>query len=53
MFKELGLAITLETHLTVANYLDVTLDLHKDKFFPYRKPNDFPLYIHKASFSHK
>ena len=50
MFKdEFGLAITLDTDLTVVNYLDVTFDLHKDKFYPYRKPNDTPLYIHRDS----
>ena len=50
MFKdELGLAITLETDLTVVNFLDVTLDLHSDKYHPFRKPNDNPTYIHKHS----
>ena len=50
MFKtEFGLSITIETNLTVVNYLDVTLDLHNEKFYPYRKPNDHPLYIHKDS----
>ena len=50
MFKsDFGLSITIETNLTVVNYLDVTLDLLNDKFRPYRKPNDFPLYIHNDS----
>ena len=50
MFKEeLGLKITLDTDLTVVNFLDITLDLHGEKFYPYRKPNDFPMYIHKQS----
>ena len=50
MFKEeLGLRITLDTDLTVVNFLDITLDLHGEKFYPYRKPNDFPMYIHKQS----
>ena len=50
MFKEeFGLSITLDTDLTVVNYLDVTFDLHNDKYYPYRKPNDQPLYIHKDS----
>ena len=50
MFKEeLGLKITLDTDLTVVNFLDVTFDLHKEKFYPFRKPNDRPLYIHKDS----
>ena len=50
LFKEeFGLKITLDTNLTIVNFLDITLDLHNDKFFPYRKPNDFPVYIHKES----
>ena len=50
MFKEeIGLDITLETNLVVVNFLDVTFDLHGEKHYPYRKPNDFPLYIHKQS----
>ena len=50
LFKEeFGLAITLETDLTVVNFLDVTLDLHGEKHHPYRKPNDNPLYIHSES----
>ena len=50
LFKEeLDLKITLETNLTVVNYLDVTLDLHNNKYYPYRKPNDRPRYIHKHS----
>ena len=49
-FKEdFNLSITLDTDLTVVNFLDVTFDLHNDKYHPYRKPNDQPLYIHKDS----
>ena len=50
MFKEeLGLTITLQTDLTTVNFLDITLDLHSEKYYPYRKPNDKPTYIHKHS----
>ena len=50
MFKEeIGLNITLETDLTIVNFLDVTFDLHGEKHYPYRKPNDHPIYIHKQS----
>ena len=43
LFKEeFGLKITLETDLTVVNFLDVTFDLHKEKHYPFRKPNDTP-----------
>ena len=48
-FKELGLKITIETSLTVAKFLDVTFDLHREKYYPYRKPNDTPRYIHRES----
>ena len=50
MFKEeIGLNITLETDLTIVNFLDVTFDLHGEKHYPYRKPNDHHIYIHKQS----
>ena len=50
MFKEeIGLNITLETDLTIVNFLDVTFDLHGEKHYPYRKPNDHPIYIHKQT----
>ena len=50
MFKEdFGLSITLETDLTVVDFLDVTFDLHNEKYHPFRKPNDTPVYIHKDS----
>jgi hypothetical protein len=45
MFKDNGLSITIETNLHRTEFLDVTLDLNTGKFFPYRKPNDVPLYI--------
>ena len=32
-----------------ANFLDVTLSLASGKHWPYRKPNNQPLYIHKES----
>ena len=31
------------------NFLDVTFDLRNGKYWPYRKPNDQPLYINKES----
>ena len=32
--------------MKVVNFLDVTLDLDKQKFTPYNKPNNTPTYIH-------
>ena len=49
LFKEHGLDITIEINLLIVNFLDVTLNLDKGKFSPYRKPNDTPLYVHCES----
>ena len=49
LFKSLGLKITLDTHLSKVDFLDVTLDLNSEEFAPFRKPNDTPLYIHSQS----
>ena len=35
--------------MTRVNFLNVTLDINTEKYWPYRKPNDVPLYIHKDS----
>ena len=44
-FKMYGLSITVESNLKVVNFLDVTFNLYSGKFYPYRKPNDRPVYI--------
>ena len=49
IMKQYGLRITIESNLRSANFLDVTFDLPSGRFFPFRKPNDRPLYINKAS----
>ena len=48
-FQELGLRITIQTNLKVVNFLDVTFNLCNGKYYPYRKPNDKPLYINRLS----
>ena len=48
IFKELGLNITIDSNLKITNFLD-TLTLNNGKHYPYRKPNDRPMYIHKQS----
>ena len=48
-FKEQGLSITIETNLTATEFLDVSFDLANGSYFPYRKPNDRPLYINVKS----
>ena len=49
LFNDNNLKITVETNLTSTDFLDVTLDLERDRYYPYRKPNDEPLYIHYQS----
>ena len=49
IFKNEGLKITIEANLTTTDFLDVTLDLNSDKYFPYRKPNDKPIYVNTKS----
>ena len=49
LFKSEGLSITIDTNLTETDFLDVSFNLEMDKFFPYRKPNNTPLYIHSES----
>ena len=47
LLDELGLKISIQTNPKVANFLDVTFDLDNDTYYPYRKPNDWPVYVHK------
>jgi len=49
IFKSNGLKITIDCNLHQVNFLDVTINLKTNKYWPYRKPNDVPLYIHKES----
>nr|XP_054750112.1 uncharacterized protein LOC129255808 [Lytechinus pictus] len=48
-FQQLGLKITISCNLKIVNFLDITLNLNNGKFYPYRKPNDQPMYVHKQS----
>ena len=49
LFKSEGLSITIDTNLIKTDFLDVSFNLEMDKLFPYRKPNNTPLYIHSES----
>ena len=49
IFNEMGLGITIDTNMTIVNFLDVTFNLHEETFEPYRKPNDVPIYINTES----
>ena len=46
---ELGLQITAQSNLEIVTYLDVTLNLTTAKYYPYRKPDNNPLYINAKS----
>ena len=48
-FKTYRLNITIQTNMKIVNYLDVTFDLTKGTYCPYRKPNDEPQYINTKS----
>ena len=46
-FKDCGLNITIEVYLHTVNYLDVTFNLRKGTYLPYRKPdNSSKLYLY-------
>ena len=49
IFKTHSLKVTADTNLFQTNFLDATFDLNSGKFWPYRKPNDSPLYINTRS----
>ena len=49
IFREMGLKITVEANKKVVNFLDVTLDLSRDIYSPYIKPNNPLLYVKKDS----
>ena len=48
-FKQPGFQITIEVNVKITDFLDIYLDLENDKLYPYRKPNDTPLYVHRES----
>jgi hypothetical protein len=49
IFKEQDLNITIEANKKIVNFLDITLDLTKENFKPYMKPNSIPLYVNVES----
>ena len=49
IFKNHGLSITIDINLKIVEFLDVTFNLHQNKYYPYRKPNDTPLYVNANS----
>ena len=49
LFKKEVLNITIETNLAETDFLDVTFNLVTEKYLPYRKPNNDPLYTNAKS----
>ena len=49
LFKSINLKIDLKLNQTQVNFLDVTMNIETNKFWPYRKPNSEILYINKNS----
>ena len=49
LFRSEGLSITIETNLRITDFLDVTFNLGTGKYYPYRKPENKPLYIDARS----
>ena len=49
IFNDNGLNITIEANKKIVDFLDVTFNLKTGEFYPYMKPNNFPLYVHAMS----
>ena len=49
LFHDYDMKISVEINLTQTEFLDATLNLNTEKFWPYRKPNDRLLHINKNS----
>ena len=45
IFKDVGFKIKIKTDLKIVDFLDITLNLNKGTYSPYKKPNDKILYI--------
>ena len=48
-FQHHQLKVTVDTNLIQTDFLDITLNLCTGRYWPYRKPNDQPLYINVQS----
>ena len=49
LFKDEGLSITIDTNLIETDFSDVSFNLNTGKYFPFKKPNNTPIYIHSES----
>ena len=49
MFRENDLKITIKANKSIVNFLDITLDLHSGKHYPFTKEGNILLYVQKKS----
>ena len=49
IFQSFGLKISIDINLQITDFLDVTFNLKNGKYYPFRKPNNGPLYINALS----
>ena len=49
IFKDCRFKITIKVNLKIVSSLDVTFNLHKNTYEPYRKPDNQPVYINVNS----
>ena len=49
IFKQIGFKIEIKTNLKEVDFLDVTFDLRKETYRPYKKENDKLFYINTSS----
>lgn len=49
IFNEHGLNITIDVNKHVVNFLDITLNIDKQEYQPYMKPNSHLKYVHYSS----
>ena len=49
IFKDNNLRIAVEANKKVTDFIDITRDVHKGSYKPYKKPNDTIIYIHCQS----
>ena len=49
IFRNMGLKITIEANKRIVDFSDVNLDLSRNIFMPYLKPNNKLLYVNKQS----
>ena len=49
LFKDEGLSITIDANLLETDFSDVSFNLNTVKYFPFKRQNNAPLYIHSKS----